>query len=151
MTRCITRPQNTVKVTNQDSVRSVTAKVVCESVVKKVFPVCSLCGSRRCIDVAKCSVVDLECYQSTVQAFLHVRKVNMLSEGNCGASSSMVNITYNVKPRQGKLLIFNFLHTENVQVHSPCECAEGLNFGGVSYCVDIDGCNIIACVISHNY
>lgn len=120
-----------------------------ESVIKKVFSVCSLCGSRRCTDVAECSVVDLESSQPTIQAFLHIREMDMVSESNSGTSSSVVNVRYNVKTRQDKLLIFNLLHTKNVQVHSPCECAKGLSFGGVGNCVDIDSCNIVAGVISH--
>lgn len=131
--------------------RSATAEVVCERVVKEPFSVCSLCCSRWSIDVTECGVVDLESDQPAVQAFFNVRVTDMLFERNCSAASSMIDVADHVVSRQGKLLVLNFLQTDDVQVHSPCECTKGVDFGGVGYCVDVDGCNIIAVVVGHIY
>ena len=124
-------------------------EIVCESIVVEVFSICPERGAGRRVDVTECGVVDLERDQAAIQAFLDVGEANVLFKSNCCAASRVVDVTHHVIPWQGKLFIFNLLHTKDVQVHSPCECAKGIKFSRVGDGVNVDGSNIVACEVGH--
>ena len=62
----------------------------------------------------------------------------MLLKSNCGPSSRMIDVADDVVPREGKLIVFNLLQENNVEVERADECAESLYFRCVGDRVDVD-------------
>lgn len=122
-------------------------KIVRDSVVEEALSFRTHCCPGWGVHVAKCCVVYLKSYQSTVEAFLHRGEAHMLFQCDRRPSPHVVYVADDIVARQTELLIFNLLEKNDVKIHRANKVAESVDFGSISYRVYIYCGKVVRCEI----
>ena len=113
------------------------AEIVGKRLVEENFPGSTLHRARGSVHVTDGRVLHSQRKQSAIQASLDVSNLDVFLQSNGCSPSCVVHIEENDIAWQGKLFVFYFLQTHNIEVLAVDKGTERVDFRGVRNSADI--------------